>query len=210
MLTVHHLNEAQSERIVWLCEELAIPYALQHYRRRAEDGRATAAFKALHPLGMAPVITDGDLVLPESGAIVEYIVAKHGGGRLSYGPDHPLFAIYKFWMHFANGSLHQALARNMDLARAGVTADHPTVAIIRARIDRLLGYVDDHLSRSDYLAGEFSAADIMIVFSLTTMLRASPVDISKFSGISGYIGRIGDRPAYRRAVALCAEPAEAA
>jgi glutathione S-transferase len=103
MLTVHHLGISQSERIVWLCEELEIPYRLERYDREGGRGRAPAAYKALHPAGTAPVITDGDVVLAESGAIVEYIIQEHGNGRLSVAKGQPNFADYLFWFHFANG-----------------------------------------------------------------------------------------------------------
>jgi glutathione S-transferase len=104
MLTVHHLGISQSERIVWLCEELEIPYQLVRYDRDPNTRLAPEQYKVLHPFGTAPVITDGRMVLGESGAIMEYILAKHGGGRLVVGADEPNFADYLFWFHFANGS----------------------------------------------------------------------------------------------------------
>ena len=97
MLTVHHLGKSQSERIVWLCEELGIPYELKVYDRHPVTRLAQADYKALHPIGSAPVITDGELVLAESGAIVEYIVAKYGKGRLILAADHPDFAQFLYW-----------------------------------------------------------------------------------------------------------------
>lgn len=105
MLTVHHLGKSQSERIVWLCEELAIPYELKLYDRDPVTRLAPPAYKALHPIGAAPVITDGDLVMAESGAIIEYIVARYGNRRLVLPPDHPDFAQFVYWFHFANGTL---------------------------------------------------------------------------------------------------------
>jgi glutathione S-transferase len=96
MLTVHHLGKSQSERIVWLCEELGVPYALKRYERDPVTMLAPAEYRALHPIGAAPVVTDGDLVLAESGAIIEYIIAKQGGGRLALGPSHPDFATYLY------------------------------------------------------------------------------------------------------------------
>ena len=92
MLTVHHLGKSQSERAIWLCEELEVPYELKRYERDPLTMLAPPEFKALHPMGAAPVITDGALVLAESGAVIEYIIARHGGGRLALGPDHPDFA----------------------------------------------------------------------------------------------------------------------
>src|SRR5580700_1333205 len=108
MLTVHHLSVSQSERIVWLCEELGLQYKLARYARDPKTGLAPPQYRALHPFGTAPVITDGALVLGESGAIIDYINGKYGGGRLSLGPQEPAYADYLFWFHFANGSLMPA------------------------------------------------------------------------------------------------------
>src|SRR6201995_5035277 len=113
MLIVHHLGKSQSERIVWLCEELGIPYALKHTARDAVTMLAPADYKALHPIGSAALITDGGLVLAESGAIVEYITAKYGHGRLPLPADHPDFASFLYWFHFANGTLQANLGRLM-------------------------------------------------------------------------------------------------
>src|SRR5918912_3618440 len=107
MLTVHHLGRSQSERIVWLCEELALEYQLKRYERAPL--LAPPEYKALHPIGSAPVIVDGDVVLAESAAIVDYIVAKHGAGRLILRADDPGFASFLYWFHFANGTLQPGL-----------------------------------------------------------------------------------------------------
>src|SRR6202012_954865 len=113
MLTVHHLGISQSDRIVWLCEELAIPYRLIRYERDPKTQFAPPEYRALTPFGTAPAITDGDLTLGESGAIIEYIIAKHGAGRLAVTPDRPEFANYLFWFHFANGSFMPSRALGM-------------------------------------------------------------------------------------------------
>src|SRR3954466_9082692 len=104
MLVVHHLGVSQSERIVWLCEELGIDYELKRYERDPVTRLAPPEYKALHPIGTAPVITDADLVLGESGAIIEYLLAKSGGGRFARQKGHPEFANYLYWFHYANGS----------------------------------------------------------------------------------------------------------
>src|SRR5437868_13378123 len=104
MLTVHHLGISQSERIVWLCEELGLDYELKRYDRRADNPLAPDEYKALHPMGIAPVITDGELVLGESGAICDHISRKHGSGKLSPGPADPEFADHRFWFHRSNRS----------------------------------------------------------------------------------------------------------
>ena len=128
MLIVHHLGKSQSERIVWLCEELAIPYELKRYTRDPVTMLAPADYKALHPIGAAPVITDGDLVLAESGAVVEYIIAKYGNGRLALNPAHRDFAQFLYWYHFANGTLQAAMGRSMILNRAEAGGRQPGAA----------------------------------------------------------------------------------
>ena len=128
MLTVHHLGKSQSERIVWLCEELEIPYELKCYTRDAVTMLAPAHYKALHPIGAAPVITDGELVLAESGAVVEYIIAKYGNGRLALNLGHPDFAHFLYWFHFANGTLQANMGRNMILNRLKLAEDNAILA----------------------------------------------------------------------------------
>lgn len=201
MLTIHHLGKSQSERIVWLCEELGLPFTLQHYTRDAVTMLSPPALKALHPLGAAPVIVDGDLVLAESGAIVDYILAKYGDGRLVLGPDHPDFAQYLYWLHFANGNLQPTLGRNMVLRRLNLAADNPTLLATRGRLDLVLNLVEARLGQADYLVGPvFTAADIMTVFSLTTMRIFFPFDLAPYPHVRAYLRRIGDRAAYRSAM----------
>src|SRR5437868_15530389 len=162
MLTVHHLGKSQSERAVWLCEELEIPYALKRYTRDPVTILAPPDYKALHPIGTAPVITDGELVLAESGAVVEYIIAKYGKGRLALAPDHPDFAPFLYWYHFANGTLQAQMGRNMILNRLHLAADNAILQASRARVDRSFNLVNTRLGEADYLAGrEFTSADIM-------------------------------------------------
>ena len=198
MLTVHHLGISQSERIVWLCEELAIPYQLVNYERDPLTRLAPAEYKALHPFGTAPVIVDGPVVLAESAAIIEYIIARHGKGRLSVRPDAPNYAEYLFWFHFANGSM-------MPVQFAGAikpTADEsPRTRISRERCERTWKMVEARLGEVPYFAGpEFTAADIIMVFVLTTMRAFVPRDISGNPNVLAYLQRIGARPAYRQAM----------
>ena len=200
MLAVHHLGKSQSERIVWLCEELEIPYELKRYTRDAVTMLAPADYKALHPIGAAPVITDGDLVLAESGAIVDYIVAKYGKGRLTPSASDPGFAQFLYWFHFANGTLQAAMGRLMLLNRAKLGDDNPILAASRARVDRAFDLVDARAREAEYLAGPFTTADIMIGFSLTTMRYFQPYDIARCPNVVTYLARIGARPAYKRAM----------
>lgn len=202
MLIVHHLGKSQSERIVWLCEELGLPYELEVHDRDPVTRLAQADYKALHPIGAAPVIRDGDVVLAESGAIVEYITAKYGKGRLVLPPDHPDYAQFVYWLHFANGTLQPAMGRNMILGRLNLPADNSMLRAMKARLDLALGLVEARLAKADYFAGrEFTTADIMIVFSLTTMRLFLPLDLAPYPAIRAYLQRIGARPAYRRAMA---------
>ena len=201
MLTVHHLGKSQSERIVWLCEELGTPYELKIYDRDAVTRLAPPDYKALHPLGAAPVIEDGDVLLAESGAIVDYIVAKYGKGRLTLAPEHPDFAQFLYWFHFANGTLQPATGRNMILGRLDLAADNPLLRAMKGRLDLALGLVEARLAKADYLAGaEFTTADIMAVFSLTTMRYFLPFDLSPYPAILAYLQRIAARPAYQQAM----------
>ncbi len=202
MLTIHHLGHSQSERIVWLCEELGVPYDLVRHQRDPVTILSPPDLQALHPLGAAPVIQDDGLLLAESAAITDYIIAKHGHGRLRLGPDHPDFAAYLYWFHFANGNLQPVMGRAMMIGRAGLPPDHKALKAVQGRLDRVMALVEARLGEADYLAGqEFTAADIMSVFSLTTMRLFQPLDLRPYPNILAYLQRIGTRPAYRRAMA---------
>ena len=203
MLTVHHLGLSQSERVVWLCEELSIDYQFKRYQRRADNSFAPDEYKALHPMGIAPVITDGDLVLGESGAICEYIDRKYGGGRLSPGPDHPDFADHLFWFHFANGTFMANGMMEVALAMAGVEVAPDFVNDRRTRARAL---ADQRLGEAPFFGGaDLTTADIMMGFAITTMRAFADFPLDQYPNIRAYLKRIGERPAYRRAMAK-AEP----
>jgi glutathione S-transferase len=202
MLTVHHLGKSQSERIVWLCEELAIPYDLKLYKRDATAMLAPPDLRAAHPAGTAPLMTDEGVTIGESAAIMEYILAKYGSGRLVRGPEHPDFATYLYWFHFTNGTLQPHLGRNMILSRTGLPADHAVMVSARSRVDRALAMLEARLTEAPWLAGaDFTAADIMLVFTLTTMRYFMPWDLSAYPKILAYLQKISKREAYQRAMA---------
>ena len=202
MLTVHHLGRSQSERIVWLCEELELDYELIHYDRDPKTMLSPPPLKALHPMGAAPLISDGGPILAESAAIVEYILAKYGKGRLAVPPDAPGFMDYLHWLHYANGTLQPAMGRVLFTRRSRLTPDHPVAAIAEGRLERALVYVNDRLQSAPWFAGEtFTAADIMTVFSLTTMRLFVPVELGPYPAILAYLQRVGSREAYQRAMA---------
>jgi glutathione S-transferase len=201
VLTVHHLGKSQSERIVWLCEELEIPYELKRYARDSVTMLAPSDYKALHPIGMAPVITDGNTTMAESGAIVEYIAATYGNGRLMLRPDDPDFSHFVYWFHFANGRLQPSMGRLMVLNRLKLADGIPILLAIKARLDRAFDLIEARMRTADYFAGKaFTTADIMMGFSLSTMRYFQPYDLSHCPNIVRYLARIGTRPAYQRAM----------
>jgi glutathione S-transferase len=202
MLTIHHLGISQSERVVWLCEELGIAYELKHYTRDPVTRLSPPDLRALHPAGTAPVMTDGEVQIAESGAIVQYIIARYGNGRLALPPEHPDFAQYLYWFHFANGNLQPHLGRNLVLNRLDVADDHAVKVSARERVDRALAMVEARLAQVPYFAGAaFTAADIMNVFTLTTMRYFQPWDLGGYPHILAYLQRIAARPAYAAAMA---------
>ncbi len=201
MLTLHHLGRSQSERIVWLCEELGLDYELKRYPRRADNRLAPPEYKALHPMGTAPVLTDGDLVLGESGAICEYLIQTHGNGRLAVKRGEPGFADYLYWLHFANGTLQPVVLQVRYLERVDPSDTNALLHAARDRFKLVFSTLEKRLGEAPYLAGDaLTAADIMTVFSLTTMRLFKPYDLSPWPNILAYLQRIGMRPAYRRAM----------
>jgi glutathione S-transferase len=204
MLTVHHLGISQSERIVWLCEELGLDYEFKRYDRRADNRLAPDEYKALHPMGIAPVITDGDLVLGESGAICDYICARYGAGRLVPGPDDPDFADHLFWFHWANGTFMTTLM--MQLVLGGGGEGNPAAPFVEDRSRRAWAMIEARLGEAPFFGGaNLTTADIMMVYCLTTSRAFRRLSIEGYPNLKAYLARIGARPAYQRAMAK-AEP----
>ncbi|EXJ71681.1 uncharacterized protein A1O5_05489 [Cladophialophora psammophila CBS 110553] len=205
-LTVHHLHISQSERIVWLCEELEIPYVLKTYRRSPIFAPADLA--ALTPQRSAPVITTTNAVtgvefnMSESGAIAEYINSIFGHNRLSLAPTHENYPDYVFWFHFASASLALAFFRKMNAALLQPAADNAFAKAIGAGLHKHLAAVDARLAHTGaYLVGEhFTLADIMTAWSLTTGRQWHPADLSAYPAILAYLQRIAAREGYRRAM----------
>ena len=199
MLTVHHLQASQSERIVWLCEELGVTYELKTYRREA-NGAAPPVYKALHPQGTAPIITDGNVALAETGAIVDYLLARHGGERLVVGPNAPNFADYLYWLHFANGFFVPA-AMMFIVATRMAGENRQAAQMFGGRYELAYRLSEDRLRDVPYFAGsEFTVADIMMVFSLTTMRAVIGRSLDASPHLRAYLKRISERPAYQRAM----------
>ena len=207
MLTIHHLRISQSERIVWLCEELGLDYDLKLYNRDPETRLAPPELKALHPMEIAPLIEDGPednkVLLGESGAIVEYIVGKYAPDTpLVPGPDHPDFADHLYWFHFANATFMTNGMMQIAVAFAGAEMPAPMMK----RVTNAWAQVERRLGEADYFGGsQLTTADIMMVFQLTTSraFREQPIDDKP--NLKAYLQRIGAREAYQRAMAK-AEP----
>ena len=203
MLTVHHLRISQSERIVWLCEELGLNYNLKLYNRREDNRLAPDEYKALHPMGIAPVIQDDDLVLGESGAIIEYIVTRYGNGQLVPAPDHADYADHLFWFHFANATFMTNGMMAIAAQQAGAKQMPPFVA---DRTRKAWEMVEARLGEADYFGGSnLTTADIMMGFQLTTSRAFNSMSIGAMPNLQAYLKRIGARPAYQSAMAK-AEP----
>ena len=202
MITVYHLETSRSERVVWLMEELGLDYELKAFPREP-SGAAPPPFKEAHPIGKAPVLRDGDTVLAESGAIVDYIVHRHAQGRLALAPGNPAYARYVYWLHFAEGSLMSLMLIALVLSRIPEASASPVTARIRERMKQMLAFVDSELAAGPWFAGaEFTAADVMMVFPFTTMRLFLDYDLAPYRNILAYLERIAARPAYRKAMSL--------
>ncbi|PKP94333.1 MAG: glutathione S-transferase [Alphaproteobacteria bacterium HGW-Alphaproteobacteria-14] len=206
MLTIHHLRLSQSERIVWLAEELGLEYDLKLYNRREDNRLAPDDYKALHPMGIAPVITDGDLVLGESGAIIDYIVAKYAPDTskalgLVPGADHPDFADHLFYYHWANATF---MTNGMMALVAQFMGAKELPAFVADRVAKGWAIVEKRLGEAEYFGGaQLTTADIMMGFQLTTSRAMSGSSIEGMPNLQAYLKRIGSRPAYQRAMAKC-------
>ncbi len=196
MIVVHHLNESRSQRILWLLEEVGVPYEIRHYARDATTRLAPPALKAVHPLGKSPVLEADGLMLIESGAIVDYIIRRHGGGSLRPAADAPHFEVYQQWLHYAEGSAMLPLLLKLYVSRLG-EAGAPLQPRIESELANHLGYVDRALAGREWLVGNsFSGADVQMSFvgEAARGLRAS------YPNMDAWVRRFQARPAYRRAL----------
>ena len=214
MITVHHLNNSRSQRVLWLLEELGLEYEVRRYERDPVTMLAPPELRAVHPLGKSPVITEGDLVLAESGAIVEYLVETHGKGRLVPAPGTPQRLRYRYWLHYAEGSAMPPLLLKLVFDRiskakmpffakpvARAIAARAKDSFIQPQIDQHLDYMEAELGRSRWFAGdEFSAADVQISFPLEAAAARAGLNGSR-PRLMEFLARIHARPAYQRALA---------
>jgi glutathione S-transferase len=202
MITLYHLDRSRSERIIWLLEELGLEYRVELFLRRP-DLYGPAEMKQIHALGRAPVIDDGDTKLAESGAIVQYILARYGAGRLDVAPAAPNFGRFLYWLHYAEGSLMLQLLREWTLGRMlPDAATHPGLAAMRQGTQMHLAMIEAALTETPYFAGEgFTAADIMMAYPFTTFSKhICPVDVAAYPAIQAWVQRIEARPAFQTAI----------
>jgi glutathione S-transferase len=213
MITVHHLNNSRSQRVLWLLEELGLPYEIKHYQRDRQTMLAPPELRSVHPLGKSPVISDGDNVIAETGAIVEYILERHGQRRLMPAPGTAEHLRYRYWLHFAEGSAMPPLLMKLVFDRiAGSPMPFIVKPVIKAvcrkaldavvwpNLTRHLDYMEAELGRSEWFAGpELSGADIMMSFPVEASAQRAGLDASR-PKLMAFLQRIHARPAYRRAL----------
>jgi glutathione S-transferase len=213
MITVHHLENSRSQRVLWLLEELGMPYTVKLYQRDRKTMLAPPELKKVHPLGKSPVITDGRTTVAESGAIVEYLVGHHGGERLVPGEGTPEKLRYTYWLHFAEGSAMPPLLMKLvfDKVRTAPVpffikpivkgiADKVTSSFISPNIESQLEFMEAELSKRPWFAGkEFSAADIQMSFPLEAAAAGGGLD-ARYLKLNDWLARIHAMPAYVRAL----------
>jgi len=208
MITLYHLAVSQSDRIVWLLEELNLPYQLEWFDR-GEDGLAPKEFLALHPAATAPIIRDGDVLLAESTAICEYICNRHGKGALTVKPEESNYPDYLYWLQFNNNTLTAHFVSAALSAQQGDTKDNLLAKVAQRRGEAYFQYLNQRLGECDYLAGDkFTCADIMSVFNLTTLPLFGGRTIEDLPNVVSYVERIAQRPAYIKAMKIAGPQAQ--
>jgi len=197
MITVHHLNDSRSQRILWLLEELGLPYEIKHYQR-LPTRLAPPELAAIHPVGKSPVITDQGKTVFESGAIVDYVIRRHGGGRLQPDPQTPAYDDYQMWLHYAEGSAMLPLMLNLYVSRLG-EGGAPLHPRIESEIANHLGYLDAHLKSRHFLVGDsLTGADIQMSF--IPEIAEVYGKRAAFSNLDAWIRNLHVRPAWKKAL----------
>ena len=212
MITVHHLNNSRSQRILWLLEELGLQYEIKPYQRDRQTMLAPAELRAVHPLGKAPVITEGDMVLAESGAIIETLADRYGAGKLAPAFGSPERVRYLYWLHFAEGTAQPPLLLKLLFDRikskspllirpiARAIAGKALDTFVLPNIGRNMDFMESELGRNEWFAGpQFSAADIQMSFPVEALRARGGLD-GKRPRLMAFLEKIHSRPAYRRAV----------
>ncbi len=212
MITVHHLENSRSQRILWLLEELGVDYEIRQYKRDLETRLAPAELRDVHPLGKAPMITDGDVTIAESGAIIEYLVGKYDNGILRPAKGTPERLCYTYWLHYAEGTFAPLMTLSLIMGRIenaplpfflrpvskGIAAKVQD-GYLRPNIERNLAFMESALGRSTWFCGDdLTAADIQMSFAVEAAeVRA---DLSANPNLAGFLERMRARPAYQAAL----------
>lgn len=213
MITVHHLNNSRSQRVLWLLEELGLPYEIQKYQRDAKTMLAPPELLKVHPLGKSPVITDDGVTVAESGAIIEYLLERYGSGRLEPARGTPERLRFTYWLHFAEGSAMSPLLMKLVFDRIetspmpffakpiarGISRKVKT-AMVEPNLKRHLDHMERELTKSEWFAGsEFTAADIQMSFPVEASAQRAGLDASR-PKLMTWLKKIHARPAYRKAL----------
>jgi glutathione S-transferase len=211
MLTVHHLENSRSQRVLWLLEELGVPYQIQRYQRDRKTMLAPPELRQVHPLGKSPVVTDGDATLAESGAILEYLVERYGEGRFAPAAGSPAYLRYRYWMHYAEGSLMPPLLLKLvfDKVEQAPLIVRPIAKAISSTVKRTfitpnltqhLDFLESELKGSPWFAGQhFSAADVQMSFPVEAATARAGLNASR-PRLVEWLERVRGRPAYQRAI----------
>ena len=213
MITVHHLNNSRSQRVLWLLEELGLDYEIKRYERDAQTMLAPASLRAVHPHGKSPVISEGDLTIAESGAIIEYLVDRHGGGRFRPEPGTPERLRYTYWLHYAEGSAMQPLLLKLIFSHMPKAPMpffmRPVVRAIAQKVQKSfvdpqlklhLDYIESELAKTPWFAGnDFTAADIQMSFPIEAAEARGGPDSGR-PKMREFLERVRSRPAYQRAL----------
>lgn len=213
MITVHHLNNSRSQRVLWLLEELGVPYEVKRYERDRKTMLAPPELKAVHPLGKSPVITDGEVTVAESGAIIEYLVGRYGNGQLVPAEGTPEKRRYTYWLHYAEGSVMPYLVMKLVMSRvpsqpmpffvrpiARMIAEAVQHGFIDPNLNSHFAFIEQALAGSEWFAGDqFTAADIQMSFPAEAAAARGGA-LEQQPRLKGFLERIHARPAYRRAL----------
>jgi glutathione S-transferase len=213
MITVHHLNNSRSQRVLWMLEELGVPYEIKKYQRDPKTMLAPPELLAVHPLGKSPVITDEGHTLAESGAIIEYLVERYGNGRFAPPIGTPERLKWRYWMHFAEGSAMPPLLLKLIFTRipespmpffvkpiARGISNKVLAAMVNPNLKRQLDFMEAELGKSEWFAGpDFSAADVQMSFPVEAASQRAGLDASR-PKLMAYLKKIHARPAYKKAL----------
>lgn len=213
MIVVHHLNNSRSQRILWLLEELGLTYDIKRYERDKKTMLAPPALRKVHPLGKSPVVTDDDLTLVESGAIIEYLVERYGDGCFAPARELPAYLRYRYWLHYAEGSIMPPLLLKLVFDKietspmpffvkpiAKAISGKANSSFIMPQINTHLDYLEDELGKGKWFVGDdFTAADVQLSFPIEAAAARGGLDASR-PRLMDYLKRIHARPAYQRAI----------